>query len=73
MAALLSGMAFLTVTWSGQALRVVIAVLMFSVLGLIASAALAMVGAAGATYARPPAGTTTPPRTGLVLDPSRRP
>lgn len=50
---LLAWLSFVTVGWSGSPRRVVIAVVLFSVVGLLASIAITVFTAARDTYARP--------------------
>lgn len=50
--AILAFVGFVTVNWAGRSRRVVIAVMMFCVLGFLASTVIAILSAARDTYAR---------------------
>ncbi len=52
--ALLSALAFVTVRWPGTSRRVVIAILLFCIVGFVTGVATTILGAARDTYARKP-------------------
>lgn len=50
--ALISALAFVTIRWPGTSRRVVIAVLLFAIVGFVTGIAITILGAARDTYAR---------------------